>query len=318
MRADLQMHSTTNRSGYFAICMGLCAFVLCSSFALITDYGFVDKQHLVHLDAEYRNVGKAKFTTDSVKGSHERYADAHSYLYFSHYLNDNNALSLKAGYSFLKFDWPKNPRFREDDYHFATSSLGWISTSMKNWRWIVSAAVSVDAQTFDFGKSGVYYGVMWGRYQWRPKIGLHVGWYGYTGVKNGYILPILGFDWHPSPAWQINAIFPVDASIRYYFAEHWSIYLQASAFGRPYRFPIRAHGGTEDAECDLGARAQPARALQLHRLRCHALALRSSDKGSRPGALLWAKVSGGSSATCGYGQTRSSCACGSDVRHPHL
>ena len=218
-------------------------FTLCSSFALITDYGFVDKDHLFHFDGEYRNVGKAKFTTDSVEGSHQRYADAHTYLYFSHYANANNALSWKAGYSYLKFDWPRNPRFRGDDYHFATSSLGWISTSLKNWRWIVSGDVSVDAQTFDFGKSGVYYGIMWGRYAWKPTLGLHIGWYGYVGVKNGYILPILGLDWHPSNHWQVNAIFPIDASIRYCFSEHWSIFLQASAFGRPYRFPIRAHEG---------------------------------------------------------------------------
>ena len=227
------------------VCILAIILVLCSSFALITDYGFVDKEHCVHFDGEYRNVGKAKFTTDSgsVKDSHERYADAHGYLYFSHFINENNAVSWKAGYSFLKFDWPKNPRFRGDDYHFATSSLGWITTSIKNWRWIVSAAVSVDAQTFDFSQSGVYYGVMWGRYQWGPKMGLHLGWYGYTGVKNGYILPILGFDWHPSRSWQINAIFPIDASVRYYFNKHWSIYVQASSFGRPYRFPIRAHEG---------------------------------------------------------------------------
>lgn len=221
----------------------LVIFVLCSSFALITDYSFVDPEHVVHFDGEYRNVGKAKFRTDSVKGSHERYADAHTYLYFSHYLNENNALSWKAGYSFLKFDWPKNPRFREDDYHFATASVGWITTSIRHWRWIASGAVSIDAQTFDLGQSGVYYGVLWGRYQWGRKVGLHIGWYGYAGVKNGYILPIVGFDWCPSSSWQVNAIFPVDASIRYYFAKHWSVYCQASAFGRPYRFPIRAHGG---------------------------------------------------------------------------
>lgn len=231
------------RKRYMHLLVCLLFFFICSSFSLITDYGFVDKEHLVHFDGEYREVSKAKFTTPTVKDSHQRYADAHGWVYLSHYLNENNALSGKVGYSYLKFDWPKNPRFRGDNYNFATSSLGWITTSLKNWRWIVSGAVSVDAETFNFGKTGVYYGVMWGRYRWKPNLGLHIGWYGYTGVKNGYILPIIGFDWHPSRVWHINAIFPVDASIRFCFAQHWSIYLQASAFGRPYRFPIRAHGG---------------------------------------------------------------------------
>ena len=218
-------------------------YLLCSSFALITNYGFVNKEQLTHLDIEYRKVGKAQFRTQPVKGSHEHYTDAHANLFLSHYLNKHNALSWQVGYSFLQFNWPQNPGFHADDYHFATASLGWISTSLKNWRWILSTALSVDAQTFDFGQSAVYYAVMWGRYQWKPQVGLHIGWYGYAGVKNGYLLPIAGIDWHPSKSWQINAIFPVDASIRYFFNQHWSIYLQASAFGRPYRFPIRAREG---------------------------------------------------------------------------
>ena len=219
-------------------------FFLCSSFALITDYAFVDKEHLAHIDAEYRHVGKAKFySPKSIAGSHQSYSDAHTNLYLSHYIGDKNALSGKIGYSFLEFDWAKNPRFQGDDYPFVTASLGWITTSINRWRWILSTALSVDAQTFNLSKSGVYYGLAWGRFAWRPNFGLHLGWFGYTGVKNGYQLPILGFDWHLNSNWHLNAIFPIDASLHYHFNACWSLYVQASSFGRPYRFPIRAHEG---------------------------------------------------------------------------
>ncbi|MBI3237078.1 MAG: hypothetical protein HYZ48_05215 [Chlamydiales bacterium] len=226
--------------------LGLPLLFLLSSFELITDYSFVDKKHPVHFEGEFRNVFPAEFRTHSVKGSHVNYQDAHAFLYYSHYLTPDNSLSWKAGYSFLDFDWKKNPRFTGDDYHFASASLGWVSTSLKDWRWILSGAVSVDTKTWNFGQSGVYYGLMWGRYQFLPNLGMHVGWAGYVGVKNGYILPILGLDWKASKHIQVNGIFPINVSIEYLFDSHFSACLMWATFGRPYRFPMRAHGGIGD------------------------------------------------------------------------
>ncbi|MBY0529867.1 MAG: hypothetical protein K2P51_06710 [Rhabdochlamydiaceae bacterium] len=224
--------------------LGLASLLpLCSSYQLITDYGFIDKKHPVHFDGEYRNIWDAKFRTHGFKDSHVNYADAHAFAYYSHFLTPDNTLTWELGYSFLDFDWNKNPRFKQDDYHFANASIGWVSTSIKDWRWILSAAVSVDAQTLNFGQSGVYYGLMWGRYQLTPTIGMHVGMAGYVGVQNGYLLPIIGVDWRASKHWQINGIFPVLLSVVYLFNDNWSTSLEASSFGRPYRFPIRAHEG---------------------------------------------------------------------------
>lgn len=218
---------------------------LMMSYELVTDYAFVNKEHPVHFDGEFREVGKAKFYTHGAKGTHVEYEDAHAFAYYSHYLTPDNALSWKVGYSFLDFNWLQNPRFSENDYHFVNASLGWISTSLKNWRWILSAGVSVDAQSFNFGNTGVYYGLMWGRYAFSQDIGMHAGWAGYVGVKNGYLFPIIGIDWKAGKNWKFNAIFPLNVSIEYLFNRYWSSLLQLTTFGRPYRFPIRAQGGKE-------------------------------------------------------------------------
>lgn len=218
-------------------------FFLTTSYDLITDYCFVNKKNPVHFDGEYRDVGKAKFRTHPVRGSHAAYEDAHAFLYYSHYLTPNNALSWKVGYSFLDFNWLQNPRFHESDYHFANASIAWISTSMSNWHWILSTAASIDAQTFDFGQSGVYYGLMWGRYCYCKTVGMHIGWAGYAGVENGYLLPIVGVDWQAGSKWRINAIFPINCSIEYHFNPYWKTTLELATFGRPYRFPMRIHGG---------------------------------------------------------------------------
>lgn len=221
----------------------LSLYLLCSSYQLITDYGFVDQHHPVHFDAEYRDVGRAKFRTPGFKNSHVHYKDAHAFAYYSHLLTPDNSLTWELGYSFLEFDWNKNPRFRGKDYHFANASIGWVSTSIKDWRWVFSGAVSVDAETFNFGQTGVYYGLMWGRYQFNPTLGMHVGWAGYVGVQGGYILPILGVDWRASNHWQIYGIFPILIAIKYLFNSHWSTSLEWTTFGRPYRFPMRVNEG---------------------------------------------------------------------------
>lgn len=217
-------------------------FFLTTSYELITDYSFVNKKHPVHFDGEFRDVGKAKFYTHGVKGSHQEYQDAHAFLYYSHYVTPDNSLSWKVGYSFLNFNWLQNPRFTENDYNFANASLGWVSTSVPNWRWILATGVSVDAKTFDFGQSGVYYGLMWGRYHFSDTLGMHLGWAGYYGVENGYLVPIIGVDWRTGK-WKFNAIFPVNISIEYLFNKYWSSALEIASFGRPYRFPMRVHGG---------------------------------------------------------------------------
>ncbi len=218
-------------------------FLLTMSYELITDYSFIDTKHPVHFDGEFREVGKAKFYTHPVRGSHAEYQDAHAFLYYSHALTSDNFLSWKLGYSFLDFNWLQNPRFKENDYHFASASLGWISTSITNWRWILATGVSVDAQTWDFDQSGVYYGLMWGRYAFAPNIGMHLGWAGYYGLENGYFVPIIGIDWKTENRWKFNAIFPINVSIEYLFNEYWSSVLELVTFGRPYRFPMRIHGG---------------------------------------------------------------------------
>lgn len=218
-------------------------FLLTTSYELVTDYSFAEKGHPVHFDGEFRAIGKEKFRTHPVRGSHATYEDAHAFLYYSHFLTPDNSLSWKIGYSFLDFNWAKNPRFRQSDYHFASASLGWVSTSIKDWRWILATGVSVDAQTFNFGQSGVYYGLMWGRYQFSDTIGMHLGWAGYVGVKNGYMIPIVGIDWSVGDHWRFYGIFPINLSIQYLFNSHWSLTTAVASFGRPYRFPMRIHQG---------------------------------------------------------------------------
>ena len=69
-----------------------------------------------------------------------------------------------------------------------------------------------------------------------------MGFWGYTGVKNVYFLPIIGFDYKTSHA-EISAVFPFDIALRYKPSKNVHFELAGKWFGGPYRYPQRMHHG---------------------------------------------------------------------------
>jgi hypothetical protein len=206
-------------------------------------YEFIHPEHPVHVAGRFRQAGQAKLE-DGLPG-HLRYADASTSAYYTHYLDQNyeNSLTLGLGYDYLGLDWKKNPYFKDTDFHYSTLSLGYVTTSIDKWRWVLNTGTTVDSAHMNFGKTGVYHGMAWGRYQYGNKIGVHIGTTGWYGVKNGYILPIFGLDWRPNTDWTINAIFPLNISVAYHIDENWTTEAAFSGFGGPYRYFRRAHEG---------------------------------------------------------------------------
>jgi hypothetical protein len=230
-------------SCFFLSVTGLAAPLAASTYALITDYSFANPSKPWYFDARGRAIGSAKFHKRSIENSHMHYRDAAVSLYYSQFLNSQNYLTYGLGYAYLDLDWHKNPRFQEDSYNFAVASIGYVTTGLDKWRWVFSAAGSVDAETLDFAHSAVGYGLVWGRYHFSSITGVHIGALGYGGIRNHYVLPIVGFDFNLSPEWKLNAIFPLDISLNYQWASHWATSIAASSFGGPYRTPKRAHRG---------------------------------------------------------------------------
>jgi hypothetical protein len=220
-----------------------CLIFLFSFQALsASSYYFIDPDHPVHLDLDAKVVGSAKFKTDPFDDSHVKYADSKNMLYYSYALNCHNYLSVGVGYSYLKFDWDKNPRFRQDEYHYGIGSISWISEALEDWRWVLSGGVTVDAKEFNFRHTGVGYAFGWGRYCACESLGLHVGALGWAGMRNGYALPIAGIDWQMTQCFRLHAIFPFDFTLRFYFDPQWYLAASYIPFG-DYRYPRRAQDG---------------------------------------------------------------------------
>lgn len=206
-----------------------------------SDYYFVDPDRPWHVEGRYRAIAPADFKNH--KRGHVNFSDATAGLFYTQNLDDENFLVYELGYDLLRFDWEKNPRFRQKNFNYLVGSLGWVSTTLDRWRWVLNAGVSVDAAYMDFAKSAVGHAMMWGRFHFADNFGVHVGIYGWYGILNGRAWPIFGFDWKFSESWSATAIYPCDFSLTYSFADNWSIDAAYSCFGAPYRYPHRAHEG---------------------------------------------------------------------------
>ena len=231
---------------------------------LATDYVFVDLDHPWeidrcypwHFEADARKVGAADF--EDLKHSKLKYADAHAFGYYSHFWNEKNAFSLQLGYTYMHLDWENSARgIEQSNFHLGLASFAVISNALDRWRWVVNLGMTVDTTTFDFGHSSVYYALLWGRYAFLKNVGVHAGFFGFTGVHTTYILPVIGFDWFITSKWKLNAVFPIDFSLTYNFAPSWETALSISNFGGPYRYPWRVNGGSgqfKDAVLDVYAK----------------------------------------------------------------
>ncbi|MFS8563123.1 MAG: hypothetical protein LVR00_01815 [Rhabdochlamydiaceae bacterium] len=209
-----------------------------------SDYYFVDPNTHWHMEGRYRHIGAAEF--EKHKYGHINYADANTGIFYNHSFDEDNAISYEVEYDYLKVDWAKNPRFRETVFNYFGGSVGFISTEIEKWRWVMNAGFSVDADGFNFGKTGVYHGMLWGRYNFADGAGVNVGVMGWYGILNGYVMPIFGFDWFWGKHTKFNLIFPLNASITYSFNPHWSLEALYSGFGGPYKYPRRASEGIGD------------------------------------------------------------------------
>lgn len=231
--------------------LALCScpfFVWGTDYSFLNEEVFVKQKSLWHFESDYSKIAPAKMTTSDVYGSKLHYSEANASMYFSHFINNENALAWQAGANYTDINWKENPRFTDNNYIYGITSLSWVSNSIEKWRWVINGGVAFDARTWNFGKSAVYFTTLWGRYCAKDNLGIHLGFFAYYGALNGYVLPILGIDWWMSSKWELKAVFPIDASLNYHFSKHFTTSILATSMGGPYRFPRRAHGGIGEFE----------------------------------------------------------------------
>lgn len=131
--------------------------------------------------------------------------------------------------------WPHNPWFEQSHFHTASFSLGGVTQRINRWLWKAEAAINMDANEWDINDYANYDLLLWGRYEYAPDIGVHVGLIVQTGMQMDRVYPILGFDWRISKKLKLNLVFPVNVSLEYMITQNWSILMAGRNFDSRFR-----------------------------------------------------------------------------------
>ncbi len=211
------------------------ALAHCLNYSLATDYCFIHKENRILIDGYFAPVVGADIDKRGFNGSDLNYTKGARAVFINTYPAENRALSFEFGYGYMRLNWDKNPSFIQKNFNDVIFSIGYITTAIEQWRWVVDPGVHANLDHFNMGSNAFYTGTIWERLAYSNPLGIHIGVVRQTGVKNIYLFPILGFDWYFHKQWKINAVFPLDFSLHYFFAKHWSSALSYRSFGGWYR-----------------------------------------------------------------------------------
>jgi len=107
---------------------------------------------------------------------------------------------------------------------------------MDRWRWILRADYNLDTEHFSTPHLyGLFSGLLWGIHEVNKQWNLHIGGYGYTGMRGDQIYPVIGVDYSPNDSWTILAVFPLEYYVQYKIDPHWKFSIR----GRPLKERFR-------------------------------------------------------------------------------
>ncbi len=191
--------------------------------------------------AEHQSHNNEDFT-GNIRYNHEK-VQFDAVVYYNQPCEE--ALALNLGYESTYINWNKNPFFKRKNYDTLTVAGTYITHRLSCWQWIVQGAVNIDADKWSLSEYNTYDMLLWGRYTWNDCIGLHFGVYAETGIKLDRVWPVLGFDWQISKQWLLNAIYPLNISLNYFYNDLWTLNLAVRFFNE--RHKAGESGGFENA-----------------------------------------------------------------------
>lgn len=185
-----------------------------------------------HLDV----VGKSKINNGFYKKDKVEYAEAEAEggMIFYYCPEYTEGARVAVGYFPVYLRWQGNPWFDQDHFNFVSFTLSGFTKRLDRWFWRGQLTANFDAEEWS-GKYTSYDLLLWGRYALCQDIGIHFGFLAETGLRMDRVYPILGFDWQICRNLKLNLIFPVNVSLMYNFARHWSVGVAGRLFNTRFR-----------------------------------------------------------------------------------
>lgn len=143
-------------------------------------------------------------------------------------------LRVNIGYQPTYLNWSDNPWFEQDHFNLVNLSLIGFSKRFDKWFWRSQLTVNMDADEWSFDYTS-YDLLLWGRYDYRENIGIHLGFWAETGLQLDRVYPVIGFDWTISPKWKLSLVYPVNIALEYSLNKRWTLALAGRFFNSRFR-----------------------------------------------------------------------------------
>lgn len=151
-------------------------------------------------------------------------------LVFYYKPEPKEAAYLTIGYTLVDLEWRRDFFFNQQKFNNLNLALGAATKRMDSWTLRMQIVGNLDLDHRDLNHYLTWDFLCWGRYKFTDRLNMHLGLYGWMGMKVNRIIPILGFDWWINEKWKLNAVFPVNLSLVYRLNPCWTLALAARAF----------------------------------------------------------------------------------------
>ncbi|HEV8052455.1 MAG TPA: hypothetical protein VGP47_08170 [Parachlamydiaceae bacterium] len=181
-------------------------------------------------------IGRADF--ECKRYTNFKFATADIDLSFIYYYNPCLKEGASVGVSYLRtrLDWKYNPFFTQKDIDTVSLNLACFSQRLKDWTWRAQLSVNFDNIEYWHLQNYMNYDILlWGRYDYAPNIGVHLGILALTGMKIDRVYPIIGIDWTYNCHWKLNLVFPMDISLVYTINKCWTASLAGRFINQRHR-----------------------------------------------------------------------------------
>lgn len=177
--------------------------------------------------SNYDAVAPANFSDRQLKHQKLKFqqfdTSLNAVVYYNKRLEEGVALGV--GYTYNRIAWRQNPFFDQKNFNALNVLVTGFTKRLTDWDWKAQVFYALDSDQLDFDDYSTWDLLLWGRYTYSCLTGIHFGFYAQTGMEADRVTPLFGFDWQFLKEWKLNAIFPVNLSLVYTFADHWSTLL---------------------------------------------------------------------------------------------
>jgi len=168
-------------------------------------------------------------------GGDLQFSKANAFTYVIVPLNQKSFFLPRVEWNGFRLDWNENTKFNQHNFQFAKFALTFYSSQLDKWRWVIRADYNQDIDHFSNPKYGLFSGLLWGIHEINERWNVHMGGYGYAGMKGEEVYPVIGFDYSPDKHWTLMLVFPLEYYLQYKIEPHWKFAIN----GRPLKERFR-------------------------------------------------------------------------------